>query len=118
MLLAFGTDWSLPTIRQFLPGSFQILFEVGVKIMEWTAEFEEICLNCEITTARNLTGSNVPGTLARRRGGLRSGIAPRIAAAYARGTIKPRTQSQLAISLDAHTWYLLGASPDLRAQIE
>ena len=32
--------------------------------------------------------------------------------------IKPRTQSQLAISLDAHTWYLLGASPDLRAQIE
>ena len=31
---------------------------------------------------------------------------------------KARTQAQLAISADANTWYLFGASPDLRAQIE
>src|SRR5215469_13425752 len=31
---------------------------------------------------------------------------------------KPRTQAQLAVSLDGNTWFLLGASPDLRAQIE
>jgi pyrroloquinoline quinone biosynthesis protein B len=31
---------------------------------------------------------------------------------------KARTQAQLAISVDAHEWFLLGASPDLRAQIE
>ena len=31
---------------------------------------------------------------------------------------KPRTQAQLAVSPDGNTWYLLGASPDLRAQIE
>ena len=31
---------------------------------------------------------------------------------------KPRTQTQLAISEDALSWFLLGASPDLRSQIE
>jgi len=31
---------------------------------------------------------------------------------------KSRTQTQLAISSDAKRWFLLGASPDLRAQIE
>jgi len=31
---------------------------------------------------------------------------------------KARTQAQLAISADARFWFLLGASPDLRAQIE
>jgi pyrroloquinoline quinone biosynthesis protein B len=31
---------------------------------------------------------------------------------------KPRTQTQVAISNDDKTWFLLGASPDLRAQIE
>jgi pyrroloquinoline quinone biosynthesis protein B len=31
---------------------------------------------------------------------------------------KPRTQTQLAISEDGIEWFLLGASPDLRAQIE
>src|SRR5271165_3549650 len=31
---------------------------------------------------------------------------------------KPRTQTQLAISADNRTWFLLGASPDLRGQIE
>jgi|SRR5215469_12229986 len=31
---------------------------------------------------------------------------------------KPRTQAQLAISADSEHWFLLGASPDLRAQIE
>jgi pyrroloquinoline quinone biosynthesis protein B len=31
---------------------------------------------------------------------------------------KARTQAQLAISNDSHSWFLLGASPDLRAQIE
>jgi pyrroloquinoline quinone biosynthesis protein B len=31
---------------------------------------------------------------------------------------KPRTQTQVAISQDGHSWFLLGASPDLRAQIE
>jgi len=31
---------------------------------------------------------------------------------------KARTQAQVAISADSHTWFLLGASPDLRAQIE
>jgi pyrroloquinoline quinone biosynthesis protein B len=31
---------------------------------------------------------------------------------------KPRTQTQLAITQDGRSWYLLGASPDLRAQIE
>ena len=31
---------------------------------------------------------------------------------------KPRTQAQVAISADSEHWFLLGASPDLRAQIE
>lgn len=31
---------------------------------------------------------------------------------------KPRTQTQVAISADGVSWFLLGASPDLRAQIE
>jgi pyrroloquinoline quinone biosynthesis protein B len=31
---------------------------------------------------------------------------------------KPRTQTQVAISQDGHSWFLLGASPDLRTQIE
>jgi pyrroloquinoline quinone biosynthesis protein B len=31
---------------------------------------------------------------------------------------KPRTQTQIAISTDSRSWFLLGASPDLRAQIE
>ncbi len=31
---------------------------------------------------------------------------------------KARTQTQVAISADSHSWFLLGASPDLRAQIE
>ncbi|HTC48795.1 MAG TPA: pyrroloquinoline quinone biosynthesis protein PqqB [Candidatus Aquilonibacter sp.] len=31
---------------------------------------------------------------------------------------KPRSQTQVAISEDGRSWFLLGASPDLRAQIE
>src|SRR5579871_466072 len=31
---------------------------------------------------------------------------------------KARMQAQLAISSDSHSWFLIGASPDLRAQIE
>lgn len=31
---------------------------------------------------------------------------------------KPRTQTQVAVSADNENWFLLGASPDLRAQIE
>ena len=31
---------------------------------------------------------------------------------------KPRTQTQVAVSGDGQRWFLLGASPDLRAQIE
>ena len=31
---------------------------------------------------------------------------------------KPRTQTQIAITEDGRSWFLLGASPDLRAQIE
>jgi pyrroloquinoline quinone biosynthesis protein B len=31
---------------------------------------------------------------------------------------KPRTQAQVAISNDGESWFLLGASPDLRGQIE
>ena len=31
---------------------------------------------------------------------------------------KARTQTQIAVSPDSHAWFLLGASPDLRAQIE
>src|SRR5207302_697576 len=31
---------------------------------------------------------------------------------------KPRSQAQIAISADGNSWFLLGASPDLRAQIE
>jgi pyrroloquinoline quinone biosynthesis protein B len=31
---------------------------------------------------------------------------------------KPRTQTQLALTEDGRTWFLLGASPDLRTQIE
>ena len=31
---------------------------------------------------------------------------------------KARTQTQIAISADDKNWFLLGASPDLRAQIE
>ncbi|SFB52634.1 pyrroloquinoline quinone biosynthesis protein B [Amycolatopsis marina] len=33
------------------------------------------------------------------------------------GTIAPRAQDCLAISVDGHGWYLLNASPDIRAQI-
>src|SRR5437879_4480302 len=31
---------------------------------------------------------------------------------------KPRSQTQVAVSADGESWFLLGASPDLRAQIE
>jgi pyrroloquinoline quinone biosynthesis protein B len=31
---------------------------------------------------------------------------------------KPRSQTQVAITQDGYSWFLLGASPDLRAQIE
>jgi pyrroloquinoline quinone biosynthesis protein B len=31
---------------------------------------------------------------------------------------KPRTQTQIAISEDGNSWFLMGASPDLRTQIE
>jgi pyrroloquinoline quinone biosynthesis protein B len=31
---------------------------------------------------------------------------------------KARTQAQVAVSADSYSWFLLGASPDLRAQIE
>ncbi|MGB8832207.1 MAG: MBL fold metallo-hydrolase, partial [Candidatus Sulfotelmatobacter sp.] len=31
---------------------------------------------------------------------------------------KPRSQTQVAITQDGQSWFLLGASPDLRAQIE
>ena len=31
---------------------------------------------------------------------------------------KPRTQAQLALSVDGDRWFLVGASPDLRQQIE
>jgi pyrroloquinoline quinone biosynthesis protein B len=31
---------------------------------------------------------------------------------------KPRTQTQVAVTEDGQSWFLLGASPDLRAQIE
>jgi len=31
---------------------------------------------------------------------------------------KPRTQTQVAITEDGRSWFLLGASPDLRTQIE
>src|SRR5436305_13767544 len=31
---------------------------------------------------------------------------------------KARSQDEIAISADGNTWFLLGASPDLRAQIE
>jgi pyrroloquinoline quinone biosynthesis protein B len=31
---------------------------------------------------------------------------------------KPRSQTQVAVSADSRTWFLLGASPDLRMQIE
>jgi pyrroloquinoline quinone biosynthesis protein B len=31
---------------------------------------------------------------------------------------KPRTQAQVAVSSDGQSWFLLGASPDLRSQIE
>jgi pyrroloquinoline quinone biosynthesis protein B len=31
---------------------------------------------------------------------------------------KPRNQAQLGLSADGHSWFLLGASPDLRSQIE
>lgn len=34
------------------------------------------------------------------------------------GRVRPRTQSCVAVSADGHRWFLLNASPDLRAQIE
>jgi pyrroloquinoline quinone biosynthesis protein B len=33
-------------------------------------------------------------------------------------TFKPRTQAQIAVSSDSTSWFLVGASPDLRQQIE
>jgi pyrroloquinoline quinone biosynthesis protein B len=38
--------------------------------------------------------------------------------AHANPTLKPRTQAQIALSSDASSWFLAGASPDLRLQIE
>src|SRR5215469_3129778 len=34
------------------------------------------------------------------------------------GRVRPRTQSSVAISADGRHWFLLNASPDIRAQIE
>lgn len=34
------------------------------------------------------------------------------------GRVRPRTQSSVAISADGRSWFLLNASPDIRAQIE
>src|SRR5438034_10790686 len=34
------------------------------------------------------------------------------------GRVEPRTQSSVAVSADGRDWFLLNASPDLRAQIE
>src|SRR6185369_11054584 len=34
------------------------------------------------------------------------------------GRVQPRTQSGVAVSADGRRWFLLNASPDLRAQIE
>src|SRR5213592_288375 len=34
------------------------------------------------------------------------------------GRVQPRTQSSVAISADGRSWFLLNASPDIRAQIE
>src|SRR6185437_13284994 len=34
------------------------------------------------------------------------------------GQVRPRTQSSVAISADGQSWFLLNASPDIRAQIE
>lgn len=34
------------------------------------------------------------------------------------GLVRPRTQSSVAISADGRNWFLLNASPDIRAQIE
>jgi len=31
--------------------------------------------------------------------------------------VKPRTQASIAVSADGDSWYVLNASPDLRAQI-
>ncbi len=36
----------------------------------------------------------------------------------ANGRVRPRTQSSVAISADGRSWFLLNASPDIRAQIE
>jgi len=36
----------------------------------------------------------------------------------ASGRVRPRTQSSVAISADDQSWFLLNASPDIRAQIE
>src|SRR5215467_6987450 len=34
------------------------------------------------------------------------------------GRVRPRTQSSVAISADGRSWFLLNASPDIRAQVE
>src|SRR5438552_3130783 len=34
------------------------------------------------------------------------------------GRVRPRTQSSVAISADDRHWFLLNASPDIRAQLE
>ncbi len=39
-------------------------------------------------------------------------------ARVANGRVRPRTQSSVAISADGRSWFLLNASPDIRAQIE
>lgn len=39
-------------------------------------------------------------------------------ARVANGRVRPRTQSSVAISADGRSWFLLNASPDVRAQIE
>jgi pyrroloquinoline quinone biosynthesis protein B len=39
-------------------------------------------------------------------------------ARVANGRVRPRTQSSVAISVDGRSWFLLNASPDIRAQME
>ena len=60
-----------------------------------------------------------PNCRAVRAGKSSAGVSPAVVGApRAPHILKARTQTQVAISADSNSWFLLGASPDLRAQIE
>jgi|ERR1700722_14867145 len=65
-----------------------------------------------------ILGSAAGGRFPQWNCGCRNCVAVRQNSAENLSVFKPRTQAQLALSADGHSWFLAGASPDLALQIE